>query len=46
MDKAVLKLIVTAFLNSLEAYAKSTETDIDDKAIALIKSTLKYFGLV
>ena len=46
MNKQILALLANALINALDAYVKSTESDIDDKAVALVKSVLKYFGII
>lgn len=46
MSKTILIILAKALIQALKDYAKTTEGDLDDKAVSLIESVLKHFSLV
>lgn len=46
MSKDLIKIFARALVSAVEAYAKSTDNKIDDKAVELIIEVLKQYDLI
>lgn len=42
----IIKMLSQSLIFALREYAKGTKTDIDDKAVDLVESILKYLKLI